>query len=223
MVVPSNIAKDVIRDLITKGEVERGYLGVYYQEITQEMAEGLGLEKTGGVIISQVAKDSPADKGGLKEGDIIVEFDGQEVSFSQFPFMVAKTQIGEKVNIKVIRDKKEITLKVKIGRRPAEEKPIKTEEEERKWLGIEVAELSSEEARAFDIEEKEGVLITDVQSDGAAYGYIERGDVIKKINNEYVRNVSDYEAIRKEIEESDRPIVFLVKRKTRSIFVTITP
>jgi len=220
--VPSNIAKDVIKDLMTTGEVKRGYLGIYYQEVTQEMAEGLRLEGTRGVIIAQVLKDSPAEKSGFKEGDIIVEFNGKEVTFSQFPFIVARTPIGKKVSIKVIRDKKTVTLKVEIGKRPSEETMAEIEKEEI-WLGIEVIDVSSEEAKKLGIMEKEGVLVVDVHSEGAAYGYIERGDVIKKINTKYIKNMRDYKMMAEKLTKSNKPIVFLIKRGETSRFITITP
>jgi len=220
--VPSNIAKDVIKDLMTTGEVERGYLGIYYQEVTQEMAEGLGLEKVKGVIIAQVLKDSPAEKSGFKEGDIIVEFNGKEVTFSQFPFIVARTPIGKKVSVKVIRDKKTVILKVEIGKRPSEETIAEIEKEET-WLGIEVIDVSSEEAKKLGVMEKEGVLVVDVHPDGAVYGYIERGDVIKKINTKYIKNMQDYRMTTEKLAKSDKPIVFLIKRGETSRFITITP
>lgn len=220
--VPSNIAKDVIKDLMTTGEVERGYFGIYYQEVTQEMAEGLGLESAKGVIIAQVLKDSPAEKSGFKEGDIIVEFDGKEATFPQFPFIVARTPIGKKVSVKVIRDKKTVTLKVEIGKRPSEETMAEIEEEET-WLGIEVIDVSSEEAKKLGVMEKEGVLVVDVHSEGAAYGYIERGDVIKKINTKYIKNMRDYRMTTEKLAKSDKPIVFLIKRGETSRFMIITP
>jgi len=207
---------------MTTGEVKRGYLGIYYQEVTQEMAEGLGLEKVKGVIIAQVLKDSPAEKSGFKEGDIIIEFNGKEVTFSQFPFIVARTPIGKKVSIKVIRDKKTVTLKVKIGKRPSEETMVEIEKEET-WLGIEVIDVSSEEAKKLGIMEKEGVLVVDVHSEGVAYGYIERGDVIKKINTKYIKNMRDYRMMAEKLAKSDKPIVFLIKRGETSRFITITP
>ncbi len=221
--IPSNIAKEVIKDLMTKGAVERGYLGIYYQEVTQDMAEGLGLNRIKGVIISQVVKDSPAEKAGFKEGDIIIEFDKKEVTFSQFPFIVARTPIGKKVTVKVIRDKGAVLLKPTIDRRPSEEVIAEVERDKKVWLGIEVAKLSSKEAELLDIKEEEGILVVGVKPDGAVYGYIRRGDVIKKINTEYIRNIRDYDAVRKKLEKSDKPIVFLVKRGKTSRFITITP
>lgn len=221
--VPSNIAEGVLKDLMTKGKVERGYLGIYYQEVTRDMAEGLGLDRARGVIVSQVVKDSPAEKVGLKESDIIIEFGGEEVTYSQFPFMVARTPIGEKVSVRVIRDKKTITLKVRIAKRPSEETVAEVEQEKKFWLGIEVAGLSSKEAETLGVKEKEGVLVINVQPEGAAYRYIKKGDIIKKINTEYIENKQDYNAVKKKLENSDKPIVFLVKRGEASRFITITP
>ena len=222
--IPSNIARDVIGDLMTKGEVERGYLGIFYQEVTQEMAEGLGLDRAKGVIVAQVAKDSPAEKAGFREGDIIIEFDGQEVTYSQFPFIVARTQVGKRLSVKIIRDKKIETLRVRIGKRPSEEERIaEVKPEERVWLGIKVVALSSREADALGVEEREGVLVMDVQPDGAAYGYLQRGDVIKRVNREDIRNIRDYNRVRRKLADIDKPIVFLVRRGEASRFVTITP
>lgn len=221
--IPSNIAKDVIKDLMTKGEVERGYLGIYYQEVTQDMAEGLGIEAAGGVIVSQVVKDSPAEKVGIKEGDIILEFNGSDVTFSQFPFMVSRTTIGSKVKIKVFRNGETITLNVLIAKRPAEGKLTEQEKKEEMWLGLEVIDVTSEQVKNLGIEEKEGVLVISVQREGVAYGYIEKGDIIKKINNEYIMDIKDYNLINEKLRNSDKPIVFLIKKGDVSRFITITP
>ncbi len=221
--IPSNIAKDIIRDLMTKGEVERGYLGIYYQEVTRDMAEGLGIETTEGVIVSQVVKDSPADEAGLKEGDIILEFDGDEVSFSQFPFMVGRTPIGAEVTIRVYREGKEFELDVTIAQRPPEKDIAEPERIEEAWLGLEVVSITSKEARDLGVEEDEGVLVMNVQAEGAGYGYMQVGDVIKKINNAYIRNLEDYNAIKENLKDSDSPIVILIKRGDISRFITITP
>lgn len=222
--IPSNIARDVVRDLMTKGEVERGYLGIFYQEVTQDMAEGLGLESVKGVIVSQVVKDSPAEEAGLKEGDIIYKYDGKDVTFSQFPFMVGRTPVGSKVEVEAYRNGKRITMYVTIKKRPPEEEISEVEPSaEEAWLGLEVVDLSSKEAEGYDIKEKEGVLVLNVQTDGAAYGYMERGDVIKKINNDQIKDIKDYNTAKERLIDSEKPVVFLVKRGETSRFITISP
>lgn len=220
---PINIVKNIMNDLIEKGEVERGYLGVYYQEVTADMAEGLGLKKARGVIVGQVVKDSPSDKAGIKEGDIIVEFDGQTVTYSDFPFIVGKTHPGERVTVVVLRDGKERKIRVRIAKRP-NETAIAKEEEEKKWLGIEVAALTSENMQKFDISERKGVVVTGVSPNSPAddAGIIP-GDVIRKINRITIADKNDYARAKKICASSNKPIVFLIERKNISRFVTITP
>jgi serine protease Do len=122
--IPINIAKNLIFQLKEKGKVVRGYLGVKIQEITPELAESFELEKPEGALVSEVIKGGPAYKAGIVRGDIILEYDGREINnFRDLPKMVALTEVGKKVKIRVIRDKKELNFVVKVGKLKEEMSP----------------------------------------------------------------------------------------------------
>src|SRR5438105_8566001 len=120
--IPINLVKEVLPQLRGKGKVTRGYLGVLIQKVTPEIAESLGMEKGYGALVANVSKDGPADKAGVKVGDVIVEFDGKEVKDSgDLPIIVARTQVDKKARMKVLRDKKEVVLNVAVGELKDEE------------------------------------------------------------------------------------------------------
>jgi len=120
--IPVNLVKELLPQLRGKGKVTRGYLGVLIQKVTPELAESLGMEKSQGALVANVSKDGPADKSGVKVGDVIVEFDGKEIRDSgELPIIVARTPVDKKVRMKVLRDKKELTLNVAVGELKDEE------------------------------------------------------------------------------------------------------
>ena len=120
--IPVNLVKELLPQLRGKGKVTRGYLGVLIQKVTPELAESLGMEKSQGALVANVSKDGPADKSGVKVGDVIVEFDGKEIKDSgELPIIVARTAVDKKVRMKVLRDKKELTLNVAVGELKDEE------------------------------------------------------------------------------------------------------
>src|SRR6266436_4669587 len=120
--IPVNLVKELLPQLRGKGKVTRGYLGVLIQKVTPEIAESLGMEKGYGALVANVSKEGPADKAGVKVGDVITEFDGKEVKDSgDLPIIVARTTVDKKVRMKVLRDKKEIVLSVAVGELKDEE------------------------------------------------------------------------------------------------------
>jgi len=206
--VPINIAKRVSEDIIEHGEVSRGYLGISISNISSDMAEAMGLKSTKGALVQEVVEGTPADKAGIKQEDVIVEFDGKEIpSANKLTEFVGTTSPGKSVNVKVIRDGRPLTLRVKVGKRPSEVIP-----ESGKWLGMEVADI-----------EGEGVRITYVErgSPADAAG-LRAGDTVKKIGRKWIKEVDDYgEAIS---TYSDKEVVaFLIERNGRERFVAIRP
>ena len=114
--IPINLVKELLPQLKGKGKVTRGYLGVLIQKVTPEIAESLGLDKAQGALVANVSKDGPAERAGVKVGDVIVEFDGKEIKESNdLPIIVARTPVDKKVRLKVLREKKDITLSVTVG------------------------------------------------------------------------------------------------------------
>jgi Do/DeqQ family serine protease len=189
--VPINIAKNVADQLIEKGKVERGYLGIFMQDVDQNIAKHFKLKKPQGVIVTDVVKGSPAEKAGIKSGDLILEIDGREVKNSiQLRAYVQSKKPGDKVKLKVLRDGKEMEINVTLGSADkfASAQPSKESSQNTKDIGISVRE------------ERGKVIVqsVDPNSPAASVG-IEPGDVILKINNKDIKSLEDY---RRAIEEA---------------------
>ncbi|MDI6740468.1 MAG: trypsin-like peptidase domain-containing protein, partial [Candidatus Edwardsbacteria bacterium] len=229
--IPINLAGKVKDQLVDKGKVVRGYLGIVPQEITADLAEGLGMKEGKGVIVAKVQEDTPADKAGLQTGDVIVKFDGKAVqSVKDFRQMVADATVGSAIRIEVLRDNKERIVTATLGELPDESaaKPPK-ESIEKPWLGIrKVIAAGSVEAQALGLREKNGVLLLDIEPGSAADdGGLRKGDVVKKIAGKEIKTLPDYEKAVKSLDKTDKPVVFLVKRQDQSgeytLFVVVKP
>jgi serine protease Do len=245
--IPVNMAKELLPQLKEKGRVIRGWLGVGIQRVTSELAKSFGLEEAKGALISQVFKGTPAvfkgtpaDRAGIKQGDIILEFDGKEITeFGDLSRTVASAPPGKTVEIKVFRDGKVLTLettidemeeKVEVAKEPSE-KPIDEMEEKvemakepsEKPLGLTVQDITPEIARGLNLEGVTGVVVTQVTPGSpAAEAGMRRGDVVQEVNRKPVENVEDFgQAI--EDAKSQESILFLIRRGESSLFVTVSP
>ncbi len=224
--IPINMARKVADQLVDKGKVVRGYLGVVPQEVTPDLAEGLGLKDGGGgVIVASVQDDSPASQAGVEQGDVIVRFDGREVrGVDKFRQMVAETKVGSKVELVVVRNKKEIKLRAVIGELPDESAAkVGPTQEDKPWLGIKrVLAANSAEAHQMGIREKQGVVIRELEPGSPAdEAGLRAGDVIKKIDDRAVRGLDDYLAAAK--SGGARTRVLLIKRGDNMYFVAVKP
>ncbi|HEV8342291.1 MAG TPA: DegQ family serine endoprotease [Candidatus Binatia bacterium] len=219
--IPINLAKELLPQLKGKGKVTRGYLGVLIQKVTPDIAESLGLEKARGALVANVSKDGPADRAGIKVGDVIIEFDGKEIKDSnELPIIVARTAVNKKARLKVLRDKKEVTLAVAVGELKEEEVVASTEEKGE--LGLAVQRVTPEMAESLGLERAEGVVITAITQGGPAdEAGLRRGDVILEIDRKPVRNLADY---KKAIgERKGKGILFLVRRGDNTLFLALKP
>jgi serine protease Do len=211
--------KDLLPELKSKGKVTRGWLGVSVQELTSDLATSLGMDKSSGALVSTVANGGPAEKAGIKVGDVIVEYDGKPIRHSnELPILVARTDVGKSVPLKVFRDKEEVQLSVTVGELKEEE--IVASTSKKNDLGLTVHGLPPETARSLGIESNQGVIITAVDpgGPGAAAGF-RRGDVILEIDRKPIRGPSDYEkAI---AEDKDKNLLFLVRRGDANIFLAL--
>ncbi len=225
---PINMARKVADELRESGKIIRGYLGMLPQEITQDMAEALNLESTEGVLVGQVNEDTPAEKGGLRVGDIIVRFNGQPVrDVEQFRMMVADERPGTEVRMAVVREGQRKTLTVKLGDR-AEYLDIavgpEPEEEEEIWLGMEVEDVGGEYGRRMGLEQENGVVVVRMETGSPADDAgIAAGDLILKINWSDISGLSDYQRIRDSLQDQEKPISFLIERDGRTSFVAVKP
>lgn len=220
--IPVNLAKELLPQLRGKGKVTRGYLGVLIQKVTPEIADSLGMERGYGALVANVSKDGPAEKAGVKVGDVIVEFDGKEVKDSaELPIIVARTQVEKKVRMKVLRDKKEVMLNVAVGELKEEE--VVASAPEKGELGMTVQRLTPQIAESLGLEKAEGVVVTQVEPGSAAdEAGIRRGDVILEIDRKAVRSVDEYKKSVATIRKG-RGILFLVRRGESTLFLALKP
>jgi serine protease Do len=225
--IPINLARNVAQQLISGGKVVRGYLGVLPQELTADLAEGLGLKDARGVLVARVEDNTPAAKAGLRDQDVIISFDGKETpDVAKFRQLVAEAKVGSRVKITVIRDRREITVTAQIGEIP--EEGLASGEEaksDKPWLGIkEVVSVTSEEARPFNIRDREGVAVKSIDTGSAAdRAGLKPGDVIRKIDGQDIRTMKDYKQAMEQKRRGDKPVVMLIKRGDYLQFFAIKP
>jgi len=217
--IPTNLVKELLPQLKDKGKVVRGFVGVTIQKVTPDLADSLGMKQAGGALVADVNKGGPADRAGIKTGDVIVEFDRKEIKDSgDLPLQVARTAPGKTVQIKVLRNSKEMTLPLAVGE-VKETKEIVTSAEGN--LGLTVQPVTPEIAESLGLDKTEGIVITAVEpgSPGDDAG-LQQGDVISAINQRPVRTVSDYERAISEAGK-DKSLLFLVKRGQGSLFLAL--
>jgi len=220
--IPINLVKELLPQLRGKGKVTRGYLGVLIQKVTPDIAESLGMEKGYGALVANVSKDGPAEKAGVKVGDVIVEFDGKEIKDSgDLPIIVARTPVDKKVRMKVLRDKKEVLLNVAVGELKEEE--VAATVPEKGELGLTVQRLTPQIAESLGLEKADGVVVTAVEPGSAAdEAGIRRGDVILEVDRKPIRNLEEY---RKSITgiRKGKGVLFLVRRGESTLFLALKP
>jgi serine protease Do len=221
--IPINMAKSVLAQLKEKGKVIRGWLGVMIQPVTQEIAEAFNLESTMGALIAEVTKDSPAERAGLKRGDIIIEFDGKKIEdYHNLPSIVASTPVGKKAKIKIIRDGKEIELSVIVAEMPPEVSGEEVAQESAsEEVGISVSDITRDIAEQYNIKEKEGVVVTDVVPGSMAdMAGIQVGDLIVEVNRKQVKNSKEFHKELLKVSKG-KSVLFLIKRGNSTIYVAL--
>ncbi|HEY7538579.1 MAG TPA: PDZ domain-containing protein, partial [Methylomirabilota bacterium] len=221
--VPSSLAKTVITQLADHGTVERGWLGVSIQPLTKELASSFKRGDTSGALVSEVIQGSPADKAGVKTGDVIVEFNGKKITrATDLPGLVADVPVGRDVPIVVMRDGVEQRLNAHIARLTDESQPkVAAESDGKGQLGLSVQPVTPPVARELGLKVKEGVLVRDVVEGGrAAEAGIRAGDVIVEVDRRPVRTLEDFKA-RLDKQAKDAPVVMLVNRDGQTMYVAI--
>ena len=220
--VPSSLAKTVITQLADHGKVERGWLGVSIQPLTKDLAKNFKRDNTNGALVSSVIEGSPADKAGLKAGDVIVEFNGKKVAkATELPSLVADLTVGRDVPMVVVRDGSEMRLNARIARLEDETPAKVADAQEKGQLGLSVQPITPPVARELGLKVKEGVLVRDVVEGGrAAEAGIRPGDVIVEINRQPVRTVEDLK-VRVDKQTKNEPIVLLVNRDGQALYVAV--
>jgi serine protease Do len=221
--IPINMAKEIAPQLQEKGHVTRGWLGVSIQEVTPDLAKSFGLKDKKGALVAEVVSGSPAEKAGIEQGDVIVEFDGKEVTNSKdLPRMVASTPVGKAVSIKLSRSGKVLDRQVKVGEMEEKAEVARTPST-KKSLGITVQSITPEIAKSLGLKKDTGVVVTRVEPGSpAADAGIQTGDVIQEVNRKPVKNVEDFIQKVEKAKEQDNVLLFL-QRGQSNLFAAVTP
>ncbi len=217
--IPSNSAKIVIDQLIEFGETKRGWLGVRIQDVTKEIAEVEKLDEPRGALVASVAPNSPSEKAGVKSGDIILEFNGEKIEqMKELPIIVARTEVGKKVKVKIWRNKKEITKTITLGRlETSEDFKISEKKEELpketliENLKIKVRKLSAQDIKTRNLpNQTNGLVITSIEKNSPLTGSIEKNSIILEAQKKKIRTVQDLNQALKQVLNSNQKTILLV-------------
>ncbi len=218
--IPINIAKKLLPQL-KKGKVERGWLGVMIQKITPELKEKLHLKTEHGALVADVTPGGPADKAGIKRGDVIVKYDGKPIrEMNDLPYLVGTTPVGKVVEVEVIRKGQKKVFQVKIGKMK-EEQVAEAMPESKPNLGMTVEELTPQLASQFGLKEKRGLVVVDVESNSPAQeAGIQPGDLILEIDQQPVKSLEAFNERISKYKKGD-VILLLVKRHGSTLYLTL--
>ena len=219
--IPINMAKTILNDLKTKGKVTRGWLGISVQDLTEDIAKNLNQKSRSGALVSDVFKGDPADKAGIKVGDIIIEINGKPVKDTQELLLkIASYPVNEKISVRVIRDGKEIILRLVVAeRKDGQEAPVA--QRTSAYFGISAQDITEQMARQLGIAKDSGVIVADIEPGSAAdEARIQPGDIIAQVNRVSIRSTTDYaREISKAAER--KGVTLLIKRERSSFFVPL--
>ncbi|RMH07546.1 MAG: PDZ domain-containing protein, partial [Nitrospirae bacterium] len=236
--IPVWLAKYITESLIQSGKVVRGWMGIAIQELTPALAQSFHLpeHQRGGVLISEVHEDGPSAKGGLKRGDVIVEYNGIKLKdVNHLRHLVARTQVGKTVQVKILRDGKEKILSITVGERPPDEvlaqrsriapqRPPAMEKLDNVLAGLTVEPLTEERRQQLNLpEDTTGVIISKVEPGSAAEAAgLQQGDVIQEVEKQPIKSLSDYQKVASTIKKGE-PAVLYVQRRGSSIWIAVEP
>lgn len=233
--IPINLAAHIYEEIRDHGRVVRGYLGVRMRTLTAELAAGRDLDVEAGVLIVEVRPDTPAERGGVEVGDVIVEFEGQPIREDRdLQFRVADAKVGSTARLRVIRDGQEKDLSVTLVEYSEEDAlavsdaPVESGET---WLGIRAADVQDESnpevgrlRDAFEVTQESGVIVLDVEAGSAAEAArLQPGDVIVEVVNTPIDNLADFVAASERYRDRTKPIALLVRRGEMTSYLTIDP
>jgi serine protease Do len=221
--IPSNMARKIYAELLARGKVTRGWLGVSIQPLTPELAKSFGAKENRGVLVSDVMPDSPAARAGLVAGDILLEFDGRKLEGpADLQRAVGLTTPGTAARARVWRDHVERTLDLKIGDAPDERELAARVSRARSLLGLDVRPITPEIARQLNLRATDGVVVANVEDgSSAADAGVQRGDVIREVNRQRVGGLPDFERLTRHLKEGDR-LTVLLQRGAMSLYVAFT-
>ena len=221
--IPVEVAMDVADQLKTAGRVKRGWLGVLIQDVTLDLAESFGMQHPRGALVAKVMPDSPAIKADIEVGDVIVEFNHQEVQRSaSLPPIVGSSNVGVPLPVSIIRNGREQTLKVTLGELPDDPSvarvPRKPEEEQTNRIGFSAIDLNDEQLQALEI--KGGVLVTHVIKGPASQAGIRKDDIILSIDSKPVKNLDQFQKLVRALP-AGKSVAMLIQREGSPTFLAV--
>ncbi|MGA1842027.1 MAG: DegQ family serine endoprotease [bacterium] len=220
--IPINMVKDVLEDLKTEGKIKRGWIGLMIQRVTPNLAKSFGLKENKGALVAEVVEGGPAEKAGVKSGDVIMSFKGKEIrEYTDLSRYAGLTRPGTKVEMELIRDGENMKITVKLGEFEESGKGSLAAKEESE-LGMTLQDISPELAKHFDLTNTEGVLVTDVkQNSPADKAGVQRGDVILEVNRKKIMDTEDF---KKAVKASKKgTVLLLINRGEHLLFMAIAP
>ncbi len=221
--IPINMVKSIANQLIDDGEVTRGYLGIVIQSLTPELADSFGLPQNTGILIAQVGEDSPAAQAGLRQGDVIVAFQGESVSdVGSFRNRVSLAAPGSEQQLSIIREGRRENVTVTIGHVDKDEQITEASAESAEQIGLTVQSVSPQLAEHFNVKAGEGVVVTQVKPGSiAALAGIQPGTVIMQVNRMPVKTAADF---KRAVEKSsrDKRVLLLVRRGDMQQYVVLS-
>jgi serine protease Do len=221
--IPSNLAKRIVRQLIDTGKVERGYLGVRLQKLTYELAEDFGLDEPRGALVATVYEGTPADKAGIKRGDVILELNQTLVrDGTHLAHIVAAAEVGKEVEVKISHRGREKLLKITLGKRPSREEQEALADEE-SFAGLHVQDLTDELAKKYGHEGETGVVIVHIKqgSEAAKQRRIQVGGLIQEVDFNDVRSVKDYAEYVESVEAGTKVTLYVRYPNGGGSYVTL--
>jgi serine protease Do len=222
--IPANLASKVMNDIIANGKVVRGWLGVYIQNITPELAKALDLESTKGVLVSKIQEDSPAEKAGIKAEDVILAYNGKPLNNgTELSTWVAGTSPGADITLTILRDGDEQNIVVRLGELDSQKQNLARGTGTYNDIGIAVSNPGPEMVEKYHLSKDEkGVVVTSVDPAGPAAGVgIREGDVIMSVNRKKVGSVEDFDGIVSNLKAGD-DVLFFLRRGPANLFVAFT-
>ena len=221
--IPINMAKEIAPQLQEKGHVTRGWLGVSIQEVTPELAKSFGLKENKGALVAQVSPGSPAEKAGIEQGDVILEFDGKSISESNdLSRIVASTPVGKMITVKLSREGKVMDRSLKVGEMDEKGETAKASSSHQS-LGITVQNLTPEIAQGLGLKKSGGVVVTQVESGSPAdEAGIQTGDVIREVNRKPVKDADDFLQKIEKTKGQDNILLF-IQRGENHLFAAVKP
>ncbi len=220
--IPINMVKDLLSQL-KKGKVIRGWIGVIIQKVTPELKDKLNLPDEKGALVSDVVSRGPADKSGIKRGDVIVSFDGKPIRESrELPYIVASTPVDKTVPVEVIRNREKLRSEVRVGELKTAEEQFQQMPKGEPDFGLTLQEITPELAKQYDLAETSGLIIVNIENNSpAAEADLRSGDIILEIDRTPIKSIAAFNRKIRQYKKGST-ILFLVNREGSTLFVTLT-